>query len=230
MVHDMPLQQVTRIAIDTPLMSRLWRDGVPSAWCRPEQLQTDDRTRLHNLDRSRRTSKADLFLDRNRSTPPTLWNDAAQSWTFRWKLSSRVSPFRFLVLAPWPGQLSSCDYVIYRLSLPSIDQCAKQFALWAVTAQKKYSVRDTSSIVRTARSKTWIDRYSLSGSTFMISRCALSNSADFFSFQFNCRYFSVKMNLLQISASDHASINLPKSHVMTSLTWYKESSRQSVYV
>ena len=28
MMHDIPLQQVTRIAIDTALMSRLWRDDV----------------------------------------------------------------------------------------------------------------------------------------------------------------------------------------------------------
>ena len=93
-----------------------------------------------------------------------------------------------------------------------------------------FCVRGTPRTVHTARSNTWFDRYSVPGLASMVALCELSNSVDTFVFHIHCRCFSVNLNLLQVSASEHVSTNIHNPSVMTSSAWYKECSRQSAYV
>ena len=51
-----------------------------------------------------------------------------------------------------------------------------------------------------------------------------------FVFHINDRCFSVNMNLLHVSASDHVSTNHYNPYVMASFAWYNERFRQSAYV
>ena len=61
----------------------------------------------------------------------------------------------------------------------------------------------------------------------MVALCELPNSCRHVVFHIHYRCFSVKMNLLQVNASDHVSINIHNPYVMASFAWYKECSRQS---